>query len=42
LRVDAGVDFCVDLTRELEEKLSRWLVTTKAERRKVVDLTNDA
>jgi len=36
LRVDAGADFSVDLTRELEEKLSRWLVTTKAERRKVV------
>jgi DNA polymerase-3 subunit alpha len=36
LRVDAGADFCVDLTRELEEKLSRWLVTTKAERRKIV------
>jgi hypothetical protein len=32
LRVDAGADFCVDLTRELEQKLSRWLVTAKAER----------
>ena len=32
LRVDAGADFCVDLTRDLEEKLARWLVTTKSER----------
>jgi DNA polymerase-3 subunit alpha len=32
LRVDAGADFWVELTRELEEKLSRWLVTAKAER----------
>jgi len=29
LRVDAGADFHVDLTRDLEEKLSKWLVTTK-------------
>jgi DNA polymerase-3 subunit alpha len=36
LRVDAGADICVDLTRELEEKLSRWLVTSKSERRKIV------
>jgi DNA polymerase III subunit alpha len=36
LRVDAGADFRVDLTRELEEKLSRWLVTSKSERRKIV------
>ena len=35
LRVDAGRDLCVDLTRDLEDKLSRWLVTTKAERRAV-------
>ena len=35
LRVDAGAGFRVDLTRELEEKLSRWLVTTKSERRKI-------
>jgi DNA polymerase-3 subunit alpha len=28
LRLDAGAEFSVDLTRELEEKLSRWLVTT--------------
>ena len=35
LRVDAGADFRVDLTRELEEKLSRWLVTAKTERRKI-------
>ncbi len=33
LRVDAGADVRVNLTRELEEKLTRWLVTTKAERR---------
>jgi len=26
LRLDAGADFRVSLTRELEEKLSRWLV----------------
>ncbi|HUE41150.1 MAG TPA: OB-fold nucleic acid binding domain-containing protein, partial [Chthoniobacterales bacterium] len=33
LRVDAGADLRVNLTRELEEKLTRWLVTTKSERR---------
>jgi len=33
LRVDAGPDFCVNLTRDLEEKLSRWLVQSKGERR---------
>ncbi|HJT45572.1 MAG TPA: OB-fold nucleic acid binding domain-containing protein, partial [Chthoniobacterales bacterium] len=33
LKVDAGADLRVTLTRELEEKLTRWLVTTKAERR---------
>ena len=32
LRVDAGADFHVDLTRELEERLAKWLVTTKSER----------
>jgi DNA polymerase-3 subunit alpha len=32
LRVDAGADFCIDLTRELEQRLSRWLVSTKLER----------
>jgi DNA polymerase-3 subunit alpha len=32
LRVDAGTDFRVDLTRDLEQKLSRWLVTSKLER----------
>src|SRR5947199_1510472 len=26
LRMDTGADFCVDLTRDLEERLSRWLV----------------
>jgi DNA polymerase III subunit alpha len=30
LRLDAGAEFCVNLTRELEEKLSRWLVTTQS------------
>jgi hypothetical protein len=35
LRVDAGPDFCVDMTRELEQKLARWLVASKAERRPV-------
>ncbi len=33
LRVDAGADYRINLTRDLEEKLARWLVTTKAERR---------
>jgi len=28
--VTAAPDLCVDLTRELEEKLSRWLVTAKS------------
>ena len=32
-RLDAGAQFRVELTRELEEKLARWLVTTKSERR---------
>ncbi len=36
LRVDAGPDYGVTLTRELEQKLARWLVATKAERRDVV------
>jgi hypothetical protein len=36
LRVDAGADFCVDLTRDLEMKLSRWLIQSKAERRNIV------
>src|SRR5438105_2304591 len=35
LRVDAGSDFGVDLTSDLEQKLVRWLVTTKSERRSV-------
>jgi hypothetical protein len=30
LCLDAGAEFHVDLTRDLEEKLSRWLVTAKA------------
>jgi DNA polymerase-3 subunit alpha len=29
LRLDAGAEFSVNFTRELEEKLSRWLVTEK-------------
>jgi DNA polymerase III subunit alpha len=29
LRLDAGAEFCVELTGDLEQKLSRWLVTTK-------------
>jgi hypothetical protein len=33
LRLDAGSDFCVDLTSDLERKLSRWLVTPKPEQR---------
>jgi hypothetical protein len=33
LRVDAGADLCVELTSDLEQKLVRWLVTTKSERR---------
>ncbi|HEY6111877.1 MAG TPA: DNA polymerase III subunit alpha, partial [Chthoniobacterales bacterium] len=33
LHIDAGAELRVELTRELEEKLSRWLVTSKAERR---------
>jgi DNA polymerase III subunit alpha len=35
LRVDAGSELRVDLTRDLEHKLARWLVTTKSERRSV-------
>jgi DNA polymerase-3 subunit alpha len=30
LRLDAGAEFSVNLTRDLEEKLSRWLVTEKS------------
>src|SRR5262245_2012251 len=30
LRLDAGAEFSVNLTRELEEKLSRWLVKQKS------------
>ena len=38
--IEAAADFSVDLTRELEEKLSRWLITSKSERRDVaVDST---
>jgi hypothetical protein len=33
LRVDAGPDFRVNLTQELQQKLMRWLVATKSERR---------
>ena len=30
LRLDAGAEFRVSLTRDLEAKLSRWLVTAKS------------
>jgi DNA polymerase III subunit alpha len=33
LRVDAGADLRVNLTSDLEQKLMRWLVTTKSDRR---------
>ena len=33
LRLDVGADFRVDLTRDIEKKLSRWLVTPGSERR---------
>jgi len=39
LRVDAGAELRVDLTRDLEQKLTRWLVTTKCEHR---DLSIDS
>ena len=32
LRLDAGLDFCVDLTSDLAGKLSHWLVTTESKR----------
>jgi DNA polymerase-3 subunit alpha len=35
LRMDAGADLRVHLTRDLEQKLTRWLVTTKSERRPI-------
>jgi DNA polymerase-3 subunit alpha len=38
LRVDAGADFHVDLTRDLEEKLAKWLVTAKSEREPAIEL----
>jgi DNA polymerase-3 subunit alpha len=42
LWMEAGQDFRVDLTRELEQKLSRWLITNKVERPVVVsDPTRD-
>src|SRR5438552_258655 len=42
LRVDAGADLRVNLTRDLEEKLSPWLVTSKPQRRNAsVDQTQD-
>jgi DNA polymerase-3 subunit alpha len=34
--IEAAPDFSVDLTRDLEQKLSRWLITSKSERREVV------
>jgi len=36
LRVDAGADFCVNLTRDLEDKLSRWLIKSKTGRPSIV------
>ena len=30
LCLDAGAEFSINLTSELEEKLSRWLVTEKS------------
>lgn len=33
LRLDAGAEFHVNLTQDLEQKLARWLVATKAEGR---------
>ena len=33
LRLDVGTDFSVDLTHDLEKKLSRWLVMPKPEQR---------
>jgi hypothetical protein len=30
LRLDAGLDFCVDLTSDLAGKLSHWLVTAES------------
>ena len=32
LRVDAGSDYSVTYTRELEQRLARWLVASKSER----------
>jgi DNA polymerase-3 subunit alpha len=39
LCVDAGADFRINLTGDLEQKLSRWLVTVKSARSAVVDPT---
>ncbi len=36
LRVDAGADYNVTVTRELEQKLARWLVAAKSERSEAV------
>ena len=35
LRMNVSADFCVDLTRDLEERLSRWLVKRDLARRNV-------
>jgi hypothetical protein len=32
LRLDAGPDYRINLTRDLEERLARWLIDTKCER----------
>jgi hypothetical protein len=36
--MDAGSELRVNLTQDLEQKLMRWLVTSKAERRDVSEL----
>src|SRR5881398_3520266 len=41
LRMNTGADFCIDLTRDLEERLSRWLIRPDPARRSVmVDSTS--
>lgn len=41
LRVDAGPGFRINLTRELEQKLMRWLVSTKSERRDEINSSSN-
>jgi DNA polymerase III subunit alpha len=38
LRVEAGPDLRVNLTHDLEQKLMRWLVTTKSDRRDLAEM----